>query len=130
MAFHGPPPWCDVVTLPRLALTADVQLAVENLFLRKPLALYQERCVKPRRSDPATRVILVLLSRLLEWRSLLTVVQPDTFIRWHRLGWRLLWRCKSRPGRRPIPRELQRLIVSIAQANPTCGEERLRTNCV
>jgi hypothetical protein len=58
--------------------------------LAKQLALYQERRVKPRRPDPATRVVLVLLSRLLDWRALLTVVQPDTFIRWHRQGWRLL----------------------------------------
>jgi hypothetical protein len=55
-------------------------LAAENLLLRKQLALYQERCVKPRRPNPATRVILVLLSRMLDWRSILTVVQPDTLI--------------------------------------------------
>ena len=120
---------CDLVTLARLALTRRAQLAAENLFLRRQLALYQERCVKPRRPDPATRVILVLLSRMLAWRSLLTVVQPDTLIRWHRQGWRLLWRWKSRPGRRPIPRQLQRLILSMAQANPTWGEERIATNC-
>jgi transposase InsO family protein len=83
------------------------------------------RRVKPRRPDPATRVVLVLLSRLLDWRALLMVVQPDTLIRWHRHGWRRLWRWKSRPGRPPIPRELQRLIVSMAQANPTWGEERI-----
>jgi hypothetical protein len=65
------------------------QLAAENLFLRKQLALYQERGIKARRPDKATRVILVLLSRLLAWRSLVTVVQPDTLIRWHRQGWRL-----------------------------------------
>jgi putative transposase len=117
--------WCDVIALARLTLRPRAQLAAENLFLRKQLALYQERRVKPRRPDPATRVILVLLSRLLEWRSLLTVVQPDTLIRWHRQGWRLLWRWKSRPGRPPIPTDLQRLIVSMAQANPTWGEERI-----
>ncbi len=116
----------DVVTLAGVAVTSRSQLAAENLFLRKQLALYQERRVKPRRPDPATRVVLVLLSRLLDWRALLTVVQPDTLIRWHRQGWRLLWRRKSRrPGRPPIPRELQRLIVSMAQANPTWGEERI-----
>ncbi len=70
-------------------------------------------------------MVLVLLSRLLDWRALLTVVQPGTLIRWHRQGWRLLWRWKSRPGRPPIPRELERLIVSMAQANPTWGEERI-----
>jgi hypothetical protein len=56
----------DVVTLAGLAVTSRSQLAAENLFLRKQLALYQERRVKPRRPDPATRVVLVLLSRLLD----------------------------------------------------------------
>ena len=87
----------DVVTLGRFAVTSQAQLVAENLFLRKQLALYQERRVKPRQAAPATRVVLVLLSQLLDWRSLLTVVQPDTLIRWHRQGWRLLWRWKSRP---------------------------------
>ena len=40
-------------------------LAAENLFLRKQLALYQERHVKPRRATPATRVTLVWLARRL-----------------------------------------------------------------
>ena len=70
----------DVVTLAHLTLTSRAQLAAENLFLRKQLALHHERLDKPRRPDPATRVIVVLLSRLLAWRSLLTVVQPDTLI--------------------------------------------------
>ena len=73
----------------RLGLTSQAHLASENLFLRKQLALYQERRTKPQRPDPATRVVLVLLSRWLDWRALLTVVQPDTLIRWHRQGWRL-----------------------------------------
>jgi putative transposase len=68
-----------VVTLAHLALTFRAQLAAERLYLRKQLAFYQERRVKPRRSDAATRVILVLLARLLEWRSLLPVIaSPNT----------------------------------------------------
>jgi putative transposase len=38
-------------------------LAAENLFLRKPLALFQERDVRPRRADDATRAALVWLSK-------------------------------------------------------------------
>ena len=115
----------DVLAFVRLGLRSQTQLAAENLFLRKQLALYQERRIKPRRPDPATRVALVLLSRWLDWRSMLTVVQPDTLIRWHRQGWRLFWRWKSRPGRPLIPADLQRLIVTMARANPTWGEERI-----
>jgi putative transposase len=120
---------CDVVTLARLALTPRVQLAAENLFLRKQLALFQERRVKPRRPDPATRVVLVLLSRLLDWRALLTVVQPDTLVRWHRQGWRLLWRWKSRPGRPPIPTEFAATDREYRQGEPDLGRrtDRERT---
>ena len=44
----------DVFTLARLAVTSHAQLAAENLFLRKQLALYQERHVTPKRPDPAS----------------------------------------------------------------------------
>src|SRR5216684_507282 len=115
----------DLGTFVWLGLTSRARLAAENLFLRKQLALFQERHAKPRRPDPATRVALVLLARLLDWRSILTVVQPDTLIRWHRQGWRLIWRRRSRLGRPPIPADLQRLIVTMARANPTWGEERM-----
>jgi putative transposase len=71
----------------------------ENPFLSRQLALYIERGVPPRRIDAGTRVSLALLARLFDWRGALVVVQPATMIRWHRAGWRLLWRMKSRPGR-------------------------------
>src|SRR6266851_8550067 len=92
----------DLVTFVRLGLTSHVRLTAENLFLRKQLALYQERHTKPRRPDAATRIALVLLARLLDWRSILAVVQPDTLIRWHRQGWRLIWRSRSRPAGNPF----------------------------
>jgi hypothetical protein len=108
---------------------SHTQLAAENLFLRKQLALYVEREAKPCRVDDATRVALVVLSRLIEWRPLLIVVKPDTLIRWHRKSFQLFWRCKSRPRGRPrLPADLQRLIADMATANRTWGEERLRRN--
>jgi hypothetical protein len=63
----------DVLAFVKLGVRSQTLLAAENLFLRKQLALYQERRIKPRRPDPATRVALVLLSRWLDWRSILTV---------------------------------------------------------
>jgi hypothetical protein len=78
-------------------------LAAENLFLRKQLALYLERKVTPRRASGATRLILVVLPKLFSWREALTIVKPDTLIRWHRRGFRLLWRWKSKPRGRPSP---------------------------
>jgi len=100
-------------------------LEAEVLFLRRQLALYMERGMKPRRVDAATRMSLALLSRLFEWRSALVVVRPETLIRWHRAGFRLFWRWKSRPGRPPIPLELRQLIRRMARENTLWGQERI-----
>ncbi len=81
--------------------------------------------MKPRRVDAATRVSLMLLSRLFNWRSALVVVRPETMIRWHRMGWGLFWRLKSWPGRPSIPPPIQALIYRIAGENPSWGEERI-----
>jgi hypothetical protein len=100
-------------------------IAAENLFLRRQLALYQERKVDPRRIDPATRITFALLSRFFNWRDALIVVQPKTLIRWHRAGFRLLWHWKSKPGRPPIPAELRRLLREMSRDNSLWGEERI-----
>ena len=100
-------------------------LRAENLFLRRQLALYIERGVRPQRIDPATRVSLAVLARLFDWGGALVVVHPATIIRWHRAGWRLLWRMKSRAGRPPIPQELRELIRRMARENVLWGEERI-----
>ena len=115
----------DVLRYLLLCLRPSTALAAENLFLRKQLALYQERPSKPRRATAATRLALVWLGRWFDWRQALVMVQPATFIRWHREGFRLFWRWKSRPGRPPIPADLQALIRRMAQDNPTWGEERI-----
>src|SRR5215471_795124 len=86
----------DLVHFLVLVFRSRRALAGENLFLRKQLALFQERKVKPHRPDDSTRLIRVILGRLFAWRDALVNVQPDTFIRWHRKGFRLLWRWKSR----------------------------------
>ena len=102
-----------------------ISLAAENLFLRKQLAFYQERKIKPRRFDNVTRFMLVLLSHGFAWQDALANVTPKTFIGWHRAGFRLFWRWKSRPGRPRIPAELRALIREMALNNPSWGEERI-----
>ena len=116
----------DLLRFFRSGFRSRTRLSAENLFLRKQLALYIERQVKPRRPDDATRVMLVVLSQLIDWRRVLTVVQPATLIRWHRKGFRLFWTWKSRPRGRPrVPVNVQRLIADMAKANVTWGEERI-----
>jgi hypothetical protein len=108
-----------------LSLRPQCALAAENLFLRKQLAMFQERGAKPSRPNTQIRIALVLLSRIFRWRDALVVVQPQTLVRWHRQGFRLFWRWKSRPGRPPIPVELRELIREMAVSNPSWGEERI-----
>jgi hypothetical protein len=65
-------------------LRSPATLAAENLFLRKHLAPYRERDVKPRRATPATHIALIGLARWFDWRRALVIVQPQTLTQWHR----------------------------------------------
>jgi hypothetical protein len=116
----------DLIHLLVLVSRSRRTLAAENLFLRKQLALFQERKVKPRHANDSTRLSMVIPGRRFAWRDALVNVKPDTFLRWHRKGFRLFWRWKSRPPGRPrIPKDLRRLIREMAAENPTWGEERI-----
>jgi transposase InsO family protein len=95
------------------------------LFLRKQLAFYREREVEPRRLTDSARICLVVWSRLFNWREALLVVKPETLIAWHRKGFRLFWRWRSKGGRPRLPRNIRRLIAEMAAENPTWGEGRV-----
>src|SRR5712692_122837 len=77
-----------------------VALQAEILALRHQVLILQRssRGHKLRLSS-AGRVLWVCLSRLwTEWRSALIIVKPETVIAWHRQGFRLYWRWRSRHG--------------------------------
>ena len=80
--------FADLLRFLFLGLQSKSSLAAENLFLRKQIAFYQERGIKPRRISHPTRLTLLWLSRWFDWRGALTVVTPRTFIDWHRQGFR------------------------------------------
>jgi putative transposase len=66
----------DVLTLGRLFLRSATAIRAENLVLRRQLALYIERGIKPRRVDHVTRVSLSVFSRLFNWRDGIVIVRP------------------------------------------------------
>jgi hypothetical protein len=119
----------DLAGLAALLLRSQRAVRAENQFLRRQIALYQERAIKPRRVDAATRVSLAVLSRLFDWRGTLVAVRPETLVRWHRAGWRRFWRTKSRPGRPPIPVELRRLIGAWRPRTRSGARSALPTSC-
>lgn len=53
------------------------------------------------------------------------IVKPETLIGWHRTGFRLWWRWKSRLGRPRIQADLRQLIVRMVRENPAWGEQRV-----
>src|SRR6516225_5258345 len=80
----------DALQFLLLGTRSSAALKAENIFLRKQLALYLERQAKPRRATGATRLSMVLLSRLFAWQNALINVEPETFLGWHRKGFQLL----------------------------------------
>jgi len=102
-------------------------LLAEITALRHQLAVLgrDERRPKLRRSD---RVFWIWLMRHFEcWRDALVIVQPATVVRWHRAGYRAVWRRRSRrrSGRPRIPRTHIRLIRRISSEHPEWGEDRI-----
>ena len=81
--------------------------------------------IHPRQATNATRLVMVWLSYFFNWRPALRIVKPATFTGWHRQGFRVFWRWKSKPGRPALPKDLQALIRRMALENPTWGQERI-----
>ena len=105
------------------------ELLAENVLLRQQLIVVS-RSVKRPAFRPHERGLVVLLSRLVhKWRDAVLLVKPDTILRWHREGFRLFWRWKSRqPGTRQprLPADVVELIRRMASSNRTWGAERIR----
>src|SRR6266853_76685 len=109
----------------RLTVHSHSALSAEILFLRKQLAFYEERKVQPRRLNDSARFSLILWSRLCNWKEVLVIVKPETMIGWQRKGFQLFWKWKSLAGRPRIPENIRKLIVQMAQENPTWGQARV-----
>lgn len=109
-----------------MSLKSPVALQAEILALRHQLHVLQRS--RPRRLH-VTRVdrALCWLSRTwTDWRPVSVLVKPATVVAWHRQGFRLFWRWKSRHrvGRPRVPADLRALIRTMSDANPLWGAPR------
>lgn len=104
-------------------------LQVEILALRHQLTVLKRSHHGRLRLNSPDRLLWVWLSRFWSgWRSALVIVKPETVISWHRKGFRLYWRWKSRngdPGRPTIDLEVRKLIRRMSQTNPLWGAPRI-----
>jgi putative transposase len=118
-----------LVAFARAVVSGRAEPAAENLVLRQQLAVLTRPTRKRPRLRRGDRVFWVLARRLWRrWGQHLAVVRPETVIRWHRQGWRLFWRWRSRSrlGRPRLSAEIRELIATMARDNPRWGSERIR----
>jgi transposase InsO family protein len=104
------------------------RLEAEVILLRHQLNVLRRRVPSNPKLAVADRLVFVWLYRLFpSVLNTVTIVQPETVIRWHRTGFRLYWRWKSRSrgGRPKIPGEIRRLIREMSLANRLWGAPRI-----
>ena len=111
-----------------LLFRSRVSLEAEILILRHQLNIQRRHLPKRLAFSAMDRLIFVGLYRLVpDTVKALTIVKPNTVIRWHRTGFRSYWRWKSRHrcGRPIAPLEIRRLIREMSIANPLWGAPRI-----
>jgi len=103
-------------------------LMAENALLRQQLIVLNCKVKKPAVSQSDRLWLVLLASRVKNWKDVLLIFKPDTLLRWHRQGFRLFWKFKSRDrgGRPQIASETIALIQQMARENRLWGAERIR----
>lgn len=115
--------------LARDAFRTRAQLLAENALLRQQLIVARRTARRPQLTTK-DRTLMVLVSAFCRtWRDATHIVSPNTVLRWHREGFRLLWKWKSKRRRATPPRVAEstiELIQRMARENRLWGAERIR----
>jgi transposase InsO family protein len=119
---------CFFLTLFASPFKSKSRLEAENAALRHQLIVLQRRVRGRAQLTNGDRLFLVQLYR---WfpsvLKAITIIRPETLLRWHRAGFRRYWRWKSRSlgGRPKIAAELRALIRRMSAENPLWGAPRI-----
>jgi transposase InsO family protein len=108
--------------------TSRVAREAEIVFLRQQLLVATRSAPTRLRLRAADRLVFVWLYRLFPALLRAAIIfKPETLLRWHRSGFRLYWRWKSRRrvGRPAIPAEVRDLVRTISRDNPLWGAPRI-----
>ena len=106
------------------------RLEAENAALRHQLIVLRRKVCGRVQLTNGDRLFLVLLYR---WfpsvLKTITIIRPETLVRWHRAGFRRYWRWKSRPlgGRPQIDADRRALIRWMSAENPLWGAPRIHS---
>jgi transposase InsO family protein len=116
-----------VLAAARVFFRSRTDTALEVLALRQQVAVLKRRRPRPP-LRPMDRVFWTALRKIWAgWKDVLIIVKPETVVGWHRAGFRLFWRWRSRrrDGRPRVAAELRILIRRLAQENPDWGAPKI-----
>ena len=120
---------CFVLAVLASPFKSNIRLEAENAVLRHQVIVLRRKLKGRARLTNHDRWFFVqLYRRFPSILQVLTVVRPETVVRWHRTGFHLYWRWKSRSrgGRPPIETDLRLLIRRMSIENPVCTENPIR----
>jgi putative transposase len=108
------------------------ELLAENALLRHQVLILQRQVKRPILNRRDRFWLLLLATRVARWKQALLIIQPDTLLHWHRQGFRLFWKRKSRSrtNQPKIGRETIDLIQQMAKDNCLWGAERIQGELV
>lgn len=116
-----------ILAVVRVYFRSRTDAALEVLALRQQVSVLKRR--RPRPPVTAVDRLFWIILRLTwcGWKDVLVIVKPETVVGWHRAGFRLYWRWRSRSrgGRPRIKEEIRALIRRLAQENPDWGAPRI-----
>jgi transposase InsO family protein len=120
--------FCFALAVLASPFKSKLRLEAENAVLRHQLIVLRRRLHGRVRLTNHDRWFFIQLYR---WfpaiLRALTIIRPETLVRWHRAGFRRYWRWKtnSRGGRPQIQVELRALIRQMSMENPLWGAPRI-----
>ena len=107
-----------------------IKLSLELLALRHQLVVLRRTVQRPQIQNRDRRFWIVVSRIWNDWQKALIIVKPETVIKWHRQGFTLYWRWKSRArqtGRPKLDKEIRDLIRRISDENPLWGVPRIQS---
>jgi hypothetical protein len=119
---------CFVLAVLASPFKSKLRLEAENAVLRHQLIVLTRRLPGRVRLTKHDRWFFIQLYRWVpSILQVLTIIRPETLVRWHRAGFRCYWRWKSRPqgGRPQIHTALRALIRRMSMENPLWGAPRI-----
>jgi transposase InsO family protein len=120
--------FCFALSVLASPFKSKLRLEAENAVLRHQLIVLRRR---PRGRVRLTNLDRWFLIQLYRWvpaiLQVVTIIRPETLVRWHRAGFRCYWHWKSCPvgGRPQIETELRLLIRRMSMDNPLWGAPRI-----